>query len=306
MNAHTIYKAGLLSATLTCFGFLQAQAQEPIKVGVSFQELNNQYFVTMKNALQNAAGQRGVKLVFTDAHHDVLKQTSDVEDLIQQHVKILLLNPTDTVGIESAVKSAKAAGLIVVAIDANAKGPVDSFVGSKNDEAGRESCDYLANAIGKSGDVAILDGIPVVPILERVKGCREALAKYPGIHITSVQNGKQERDTALSVTENMLSANPRLKGIFSVNDGGSMGAYSAIQASGRNVKLVSVDGAPDAINAIKQANSPFIATTAQFPSQMAVDALDLGLKKYKGQSIPPAVPIDVKLIDHNGAASFHW
>ena len=87
--------------------------QEPIKVGVSFQELNNQYFVTMKNALQSVAGQRGVKLIFTDAHHDVLKQTSDVEDLLQQKIKILLLNPTDTVGIESAVKSAKAAGVIV-------------------------------------------------------------------------------------------------------------------------------------------------------------------------------------------------
>ena len=296
----TVSVSAALCTTILCHG------QEPIKVGVSFQELNNQYFVTMKNALQSVAGQRGVKLIFTDAHHDVLKQTSDVEDLQQQKIKILLLNPTDTVGIESAVKSAKAAGVIVIAIDANAKGPVDSFVGSKNDEAGRLSCEYLAKAIGGSGDVAILDGIPVVPILERVKGCKEALSKFPNIHITSIQNGKQERDQALSVTENMLSANPRLKGIFSVNDGGSMGAYSAIQASGRNVKLVSVDGAPDAVNAIKQANSPLIATTAHLPGKMATDALDLGLRKLKGQQIPSSEPLDVKLIDRNAAQTFKW
>ena len=104
----------------------------------------------------------------------------------------------------------------------------------------------------------------------------------------------------------MLSANPRLKGIFSVNDGGSMGAYSAIQASGRDVKLVSVDGAPDAVNAIKQANSPFIATTAQFPGKMATDALELGLKKLKGQQIPSSEPLDVKLIDRNAAQTFKW
>lgn len=305
MKVNSLAKIALLAAVAVS-GAGIAQAQPPVKVGMAFQEMNNEYFITMKNALLNAAKTRNVNLIFTDAHHDIMKQTNDVEDLIQQNIKILLLNPTDTVGIESAVKAAKAAGVIVIAVDANAKGPVDSFVGSKNEDAGRMACDYLAKSIGKSGDVAILDGIPVVPILQRVKGCREALANYPNIHITSVQNGRQERDVALTVTENILSANPRLKGIFSVNDVGSMGALAAIKASGRNVKLTSVDGSPDACNAIKQPNSPFIATSAQFPGQMAVMALDLGLKKLSGQSIPSVVPVDVKLIDRKAAATFKW
>lgn len=283
-----------------------AHAQQAIKVGVSFQDLNNQYFVTMKDALQKAAAADHVQLIFADAHHDVLKQTHDVEDLIQQGVKLILLNPTDTVGIESAVKEAHKAGVIVVALDANAKGPVDSFVGSKNVVAGRTSCEYLAKALGGKGDVAILDGIPVVPILERKQGCQQALAKYPGIHITSVQNGHEERARGMTVTENMLSANPSLKGIFSVNDTGAMGAFSAINESGRDVKLVSVDGSPEAVQAIQQANSKFIATTAQFPSQMATTALKIGLEKLHGKSIPANVPINVKLIDKSNAASFHW
>jgi len=121
-----------------------------------------------------------------------------------------------------------------------------------------------------------------------------------------VQNGRQERDVALTVTENILSANPRLKGIFSVNDVGSMGSLAAIKASGRDVKLTSVDGSPDACNAIKQPNSPFIATSAQFPGKMAVMALDLGLKKLSGQSIPSVVPVNVELIDRQAAATFKW
>jgi ABC-type sugar transport system substrate-binding protein len=67
--------------------------------------------------------------------------------------------------------------VVVVAVDANANGPVDSFVGSKNYDAGVMACDYLAKAIGDKGEVAILDGIPVVPILERVRGCKAALPK---------------------------------------------------------------------------------------------------------------------------------
>ena len=304
-NSLSIACAALFAASLLGAGCADAQ-NKPVKVGVSFQDLNNQYFVTMKNALQKVAKKNNVTLVFTDAHHDVLKQTHDVEDLIAQGAKILLLNPTDTVGIESAVEEAHRAGVIVVALDANAKGPVDSFVGSKNTDAGRISCEYLAKALGGKGDVAILDGIPVVPILQRKKGCQDALAKFPNIKITTVQNGKQERSTALTVTENMLSANPNLKGIFSVNDGGAMGSYSAIKESGRDVKLVSVDGAPEAVKAILEPNSPFIETTAQFPAQMATRALEVALQKHGGKSVPAEVPIDVKQVDKSNAGSFSW
>ena len=137
----------------------------PLKIGMSFQELNNPYFVTMKQALEEAAASVGATVVITDARHDVAKQISDVEDMIQKKIDILLLNPTDSTGVEGAVKSAKAAGLVVAAVDANAKGPVDTFVGSKNYDAGVMACEYMGKALDGKGDVAILDGIPVVPIL---------------------------------------------------------------------------------------------------------------------------------------------
>ena len=303
-----ILKATALVAALA-FGASAAQAQapkQPLRIGMTFQELNNPYFVTMKQALEEAAASIGATVVTTDARHDVAKQIGDVEDMIQKKIDILLLNPTDSTGVQSAVRSAKKAGLIVVAVDANAQGPVDSFVGSKNTDAGRLACEYLAKSIGEKGDVAILDGIPVVPILERVKGCREALAKYPGIKVVSTQNGKQERATALTVTENILQANKGLKGIFSVNDGGSMGALAAIEASGKDVKLASVDGAPEAIKAMQKPGSKFIATTAQYPRDQIRLAIGIALAKKWGANVPAAVPVDVKLIDAEGAKTFTW
>ena len=302
-----ILATATLAALLCAASAAQAQApKQPLRIGMSFQELNNPYFVTMKQALEEAAASIGASVVATDARHDVAKQIGDVEDMIQKKVDILLLNPTDSTGVQSAVRSAKKAGLVVVAVDANAQGPVDSFVGSKNTDAGRLACEHLAKAIGEKGDVAILDGIPVVPILERVKGCREALAKYPGIKVVSTQNGKQERATALTVTENILQANKDLKGIFSVNDGGSMGALAAIDASGKDVKLTSVDGAPEAIKAMQKPGSKFIATTAQYPRDQIRLAIGIALAKKWGANVPAAVPVDVKLIDAEGAKSFSW
>ncbi|ADU34580.1 ABC transporter substrate-binding protein [Variovorax paradoxus] len=303
-----LLKTTALTAALVCAASAaQAQApKQPLRIGMTFQELNNPYFVTMKQALEEAAASIGATVVTTDARHDVAKQIGDVEDMIQKKVDILLLNPTDSTGVQSAVRSAKKAGLVVVAVDANAQGPVDSFVGSKNTDAGRLACEYLAKSIGEKGDVAILDGIPVVPILERVKGCREALAKYPGIKVVSTQNGKQERATALTVTENILQANKDLKGIFSVNDGGSMGALAAIDASGKDVKLASVDGAPEAIKAMQKPGSKFIATTAQYPRDQIRLAIGIALAKKWGANVPAAVPVDVKLIDAEGAKTFTW
>lgn len=277
-----------------------------LRIGMTFQELNNPYFVTMQKALRDAAATIGATVIVTDAHHDVSKQISDVEDMIQQKIDILLVNPTDTAGIQSAVTSAHNAGIVVVAVDANAAGPVDSFVGSKNVDAGQMACEYLAKSIGGSGEVAILDGIPVVPILERVRGCKAALAKYPDVKLVDTQNGKQERATALAVTENMISAHPNLKGVFSVNDGGSMGALSAIDASGKDIKLTSVDGAPEAIAAIEKPGSKFIETSAQFPADMVRIGLGIGLAKYWGANVPSTIPIDVKQIDQSNAKGFHW
>lgn len=284
-----------------------AAAQEDgLKIGMTFQEMNNPYFVSMQEALMAAAEDLGAEVVVTDAGHDVAKQISDVEDMLTQGIDILLLNPTDSAGIESAVHMAKAQDVIVVAVDANANGPVDTFVGSKNRDAGYQSCKYLAEAIGGEGEVAILDGIPVVPILERVEGCKAALDEFDGVTLVDTQNGRQDRSVALGVVENMIQSHQNLAGIFSVNDGGAMGALAAIQGSGRDIKLTSVDGAPEAVAAIAE-GGPFIETTAQFPRDQVRVGLAMALaQKWGARVVPSEVPIDVSVIDAENAADFSW
>ena len=283
-----------------------ALAQDKLKIGMTFQEMNNPYFVSMQEALNEAAASLDAEVVVTDAGHDVAKQVADVEDMLQQNIDILLLNPTDSAGIEAAVHAAKAAGVIVVAVDANANGPVDTFVGSKNRDAGYMSCKYLGETLGGKGEVAILDGIPVVPILQRVEGCKAALAEFPEMQLVDTQNGRQDRSVALGVVENMIQSKPNLAGIFSVNDGGAMGALAAIQGSGKDIKLVSVDGAPEAVKAIAE-GGPFIETTAQFPRDQVRVGLAMALaQKWGARVVPKEVPIDVMVVDAKNAAEFSW
>src|SRR3954469_6398399 len=87
-----------------------------LKIGMSFQELDNPYFAVMKQAFDEAGSSIGAEVFVTDARHDLTKQISDIEDLVQRRIDILLLNPTDSVGVEGAVREAKNAGVIVVAV----------------------------------------------------------------------------------------------------------------------------------------------------------------------------------------------
>ena len=282
-----------------------APAARGLRIAMSFQELDNPYFAVMKQAFDEAGHSIGAELFVTDARHDVTKQINDIEDLIQKRIDILLLNPTDSVGIEAAVRAAKNAGVVVVAVDAQANGPVDAFVGSKNYDAGRLAGEYLGQVLGGRGKVAILDGIPVVPILERVRGFKDGIAKFSGVQLVDTQNGKQERSIALSVTENMIQSHPDLAGIFSVNDGGALGALAAIDGSGKKIALVSVDGLAEVVSAIGK-GGVFKATVAQFPRDQVRIALGLALAKKWGASIPKETPIDVKLLTPENAAGFAW
>lgn len=283
-----------------------ATSNSELTIGMAFQEMNNEYFVVMQEAFVEAAESIGAKHIETDASHDVAKQISQVEDMIQQGIDILLINPADTAGIAGAMQTAHDAGVIIVAIDAQADGPVDTFVGSKNYDAGYMSGQQMIEDLNGEGKVAILDGIPVTPILDRVEGFRDAVAEAPGIEIVDIQNGKQERDIALGVVENMLSANKDLAAIFSVNDTGSMGALAAVQASGSDTLIYSVDGAPEAVAAIAEGGA-FKQTSAQFPRDQVRIGLGMALAKYWGATVvPEVVPVDVHSVVQSNAADFSW
>lgn len=304
----------LIVATLGFVGCSQGAAEKPVTevaansklvIGMSFQEMENPYFITMNEAVKEAADAVGATLVVTDAKHDVIKQTSDIEDMIQKGVKILLLNPTDSKGIETAVIAAKKAGVVVVCIDAEASGPIDSFVGSKNYDAGFLAGQQMAKDLGGKGKVAILNGIPVVPILERVKGFEDAMKEFPNIKIVDKQNGEQDRSKAMTVTENMMQTTPDLNAIFSVNDTGSLGSVAAIESSGKKIGVYSVDGAPEAVKAVLEGEI-FKCTVAQFPRDQVRIGFGIALAKYLGANVPDSIPVDVKALTKENAEGFAW
>ena len=75
-------------------------------IGLSISTLNNPFFVTLNDAAKAKADGLQAKLTVVDAQNDASKQAADVEDLIQQGVKLIIINPVDSAAVASAIESA--------------------------------------------------------------------------------------------------------------------------------------------------------------------------------------------------------
>src|SRR5690606_6751616 len=121
-----------------------------------------------------------------------------------------------------------------------------------------------AETLNGEGNMLIVNGPPVSGVIDRVAGCKEVVANYPGITILSDnQNGIGTREGGLNVTTGLLTANDDVDAIFTINDPSAIGADLAAKQLGRSgIVITTVDGSPDIEDALK-GNTMIEASSAQ-------------------------------------------
>ena len=270
-------------------------------VGVTVGSLGNPFFVRLGEAAKVKAQTLeggGVATTVASSDYDLNQQINQVEDFIAAGVNLILLNAADSQGIAPAVIRAKAAGVTVVAVDTAAAGGVDATVTSNNLQAGELACQYIADRLAGQGKVIIINGPPVSSVIKRVDGCINVLSEYPDLEILSQdQNAEGSREGGLRVMSDLLTAFSEIDAVFAINDPTGVGAELAAKQAGRDeFFIVGVDGAPEAVEVLQQADSLFVATAAQNPALMAETAVAVGAEIFQGN--PPAqetilVPVDL-------------
>ena len=121
-------------------------------------------------------------------------------------------------------------------------------------------------------------------------------AKEGGLNIVASQPANWNRKKAVELATNILERDPNLKAIFAANDDMALGVARAVQATGATGKIivVSVDGTPDAIDALKQ--GLLAGTVAQYPDAMAYMAIETLVKNLNGETVPEKISSPIKLI----------
>ncbi|MED4557231.1 Ribose import binding protein RbsB [Bacillus subtilis] len=262
-------------------------------IGLSVSTLNNPFFVSLKKGIEKEAKKRGMKVIIVDAQNDSSKQTSDVEDLIQQGVDALLINPTDSSAISTAVESANAVGVPVITIDRSAEqGKVETLVASDNVKGGEMAATFIADKLGKGAKVAELEGVPGASATrERGSGFHNIADQK--LQVVTKQSADFDRTKGLTVMENLLQGHPDIQAVFAHNDEMALGALEAINSSGKDILVIGFDGNKDALASIK--NGKLSATVAQQPELIGKLATEAADDILHGKKVQKTISAPLKL-----------
>lgn len=265
-------------------------------VGVSLivKTTSNPFFVAMEDGAKDAAAKAGVDLTLAAGKEDGDEDTQiqAIENAISKGDKGILITPNGPAVLD-AIAKARDAGLYVIALDTvpDPADAVDITFATNNFAAGESIGKWTASALdGKKATIALLDlfddkvvtvdydrdqgfltgmGIDVA---DKTKNGDEAkTGKYDGGDYEIVGNEATQgaEDGGRTAMETLLSKNPDINVVYTINEPAAYGAYQALQAAGKekDVLLVSIDGGCAGVKNVKE--GIIGATAQQYPVKMA-------------------------------------
>jgi ribose transport system substrate-binding protein len=274
------------------------------RIGLSVSTLNNPFFVTLRDGAQSAADEAGAELIVSDAQNDTAQQQDDIQNFITQQVNVILVNPVDSDAVVPAIEAANQANIPVIALDRGASGgEIATTIASDNVQGGNLAGEELIRLVG-SGSVAQLEGIPgAEPARDRGQGFQDAIDGQSAVEVVASQTANFDRGEGLNVTENILQANPDIRGIFAQNDEMALGAVQALgDSAGGEIKVVGFDAIEDALSAIQ--DGTMNATIAQQPDVMGSLGVENAISIVNGESVEENIPVEVQLVTPENVSEF--
>ena len=285
-------------------------ASGDLKIGFASVDMNNTFQTYLADAAKAKAEELGAAITITDAQNDVVKQQDQVNQLIQQGVDALVVVAADSSAMAPVTAAAQAANIPLVYCNINPFADGEEipdgvhYVGSNEIEAGRYQGEMIGEAIG-SGKVAILQGgLVYEATYKRTDGNKQVFEEsYPDIEVVTEETAEWQRDKAIDVTKNWLSAyGDELKAICSNNDEMALGAVQALKDAGRtDVKVVGVDATPDGCAAVKSGD--LLGTVFQDSVGQGGGAVEVAISMAKGETPAesttwiPYVPVNADNVD---------
>lgn len=207
---------------------------------------------------------------------DYSRQLEIFDSMLNRHVDGIVVAAADRTTLNASLERAAREKIPVVVFDSAVDSPnYLTFVATNNYEAGQRSARKLGELMNGRGKVAIVANAPgSASTMDRERGFKEILAKeFPNIAVVAEQYSMSNRAKGLSVTENILTSNPDLGGIFASAEPGSVGAAQAVKSRGLagKVRLVAFDSSENLVKELK--DGVIDALVAQDPFRIGYEAV---------------------------------
>ena len=285
-----------------------AQAAEDVKIGF-ITKFPVPFFATMEDAARAyAAAHPGVDIIFgqSTSATDIEGQIALIESMVTQGVQGIAVTPVDPT-VAPALDRAIAAGVKVVLMDNNIPdwNGRTALATTDNYAAGKIAGEYLKSVLQDGDTLGILEGVPGVPSLDdRVNGMLDGLQ---GVDVEIVGRGATNctEELGINVAEDLLTANPDLKAIYSACGPPAAGAARAIQnaaIANDAIVLVGFDFCCGEAEALAAGTED--ATVAQFPAKMAELGVDALVKAIRGEQVESLIDSGAALVTKDNMADF--
>lgn len=282
----------------------EEKAEGKKTIGVSLMTLQYEFFQDMKAGIEAAAGDE-YEIVFNDPALDLQKQIAAVENFCAQGVDAIILNAVDPEGIVTALDTAEEKGIPVITVDMKpSSGAFETYIGSDNFLGGELAARWAAKdllAEKEDAKVVVLTNPLSSSAIERADGFKETIKEVmPKAEIIAEQ-GADTREAFMSTMEDLLTANEEIDLVFAYSAQGGLGAYDAIQASGREdeIKVIGFDASEEEQTAIDEGGS-YKGSIIQFPDKLGETCVESVTKVLAGEELEPDIGVEVGVFTADG------
>jgi ribose transport system substrate-binding protein len=286
-------------ASATTPGGAAANAARTYVIGMSQCNLGEPWRVQMNADIQNAAAKHpNLKLVFKDAQNDSLRQRAQVEELLAEHVDLLLISPKEAAPLTKPVAEVFRRKIPVIVLDRAVDGDeFTTFIGADNRRIGREAGKLVLKLLGGQGNLVELEGLMTsTPGQDRHSGFREGvdLPAHPGLKLVFEADMAWLEPNARGEMESALAANKKIELVFAHNDPGAHGAYLAAKAAGREheMKFVGIDALPQ--EGVRYVKDGVLDATFAYPTGGA-EAIAVALELFAGKPVAHRITLGTRL-----------
>lgn len=239
-----------MKRTLLAFAaaaLLSLPAEAATKIGVSMAHFDDNFLTILRNAMTEEAKTNGAEIQFEDAKGDIGNQTSQIQNFIASGVDAIIVNPVDTSATPQMSQLTVEAKIPLVLVNRKPDGDTlpDGvvFVGSDERQSGTLEMEELARLAGYKGNVVVMVGELATNAAQlRTKDVEDVVAKYPDMKIVEKQTANFQRNEAIDLMTNWLTAGTDFTIVAANNDEMAVGAILAMQQAGKDPKPYLIGG----------------------------------------------------------------
>src|SRR5690625_63526 len=262
------------------------------------------------NIRETFTEEAGYDLKFAPAADlDQKSQIDAFTSFVDQEVDLILLSATEGSGWESSLELAQEAEIPVVLIDRGIEPDnTDLYVtriAPDNIEVATSVAEWAVDQFPDGANYVTLDRPAGVSVdRKRNEGFDAVMADNPQLVQVDAQTANWSTEEAKSVFETILKANNNdIQFVFAQNDEMGLGAAQAVEEAGlvpgEDVKIATIDGTKNALEALAGGKLSFVAEYNPIFDDVALDVVE---KALAGESVESYIIVPSETFDSPEAA----